>query len=580
MKKYLSSAKILFLLLLILYIPNKTKCQDIKTDNNDDYKEVVLDIPPVIITRYEYKKNLNELINNYKNTNKAEPSEEILNNWRKEFLEKMYLLAGLKDEGFDKRQDVLNTVNSMERVIITQEHGLVYDEFVTKEVNVSEEAVKAAYEKSGKHIKVEYLKFPDKSYLTSMSSISKTNGKIETKDDFNTLASACKGHSQIKYGTVEFVWPYFGIKNIAEKMYNLEKDEIIQPTEMADGIYVYCAKEVYYAEKLPYEKISPRIKMILEENEKTVLRNTFYSKVDAAVFSHVDEAACDKFINKYDIELFKDYNESRRAEKLNMQFKDILEDTMLIFSINSVNSILTVEGFLNHYSHMLMLPIFTNQSDLSNYLLGYVREEYLLQLADSLGIKQSIKFQLDKTNYKNKTILGFFEARDLLPNIQVSGDEIEIYYGEHQQDYLSGETAKISVYTFDSERNAKIGRMGLMRGMKNTPPESEGKPQYEGLKQLDSNVVVTRNDGKYSKEIIRVIFNLKDDQISSPLKSSGDFIVIKKIKETGSTVKPIEEVRDDIIQSIKKMKCDKIKNEKILLAKKRYQIKVNKIVTE
>ncbi|MGD8777850.1 MAG: hypothetical protein PVH88_02695 [Ignavibacteria bacterium] len=59
---------------------------------------------------------------------------------------------------------------------------------------------------------------------------------------------------------------------------------------------------------------------------------------------------------------------------------------------------------------------------------------------------------------------------------------------------------------------------------------------------------------------------------------SGNSIVIKKIKESGTIVKPIEEVRDDIITNIKKIKCNKMKNEKILQAKKKYQIRVNKIV--
>ena len=163
-----------------------------------------------------------------------------------------------------------------------------------------------------------------------------------------------------------------------------------------------------------------------------------------------------------------------------------------------------------------------------------------------------------------------------MPTIRVSDDEIVKYYQAHQPEYLSGDTAEISVYIFDSERNAFLGRMNLLRGIKNIPQKNEGQSQYEGLKQLDSNVVVTRNDGIYSKEIIRAIFNLKDNQYSHPIKSANDFIIIQMIKEIGSIVKPIEEVRDDIIQEIKKIKFDKLINEKILLAKKKYHIRVDK----
>jgi hypothetical protein len=490
----------------------------------------------------------------------------------------MYLLAELKNQGFDMRQDVLNTVNSMERIILTQNYGLIYNEFVTKKINISEQDVKAAYERSDKHVKVEYLRFPDIDSLLSIVSTFKANAKIETKDDFNTLAAICKEYPQVKYDTTEFVWPYFGMENMAEKIYNLKKDEIIPPTETMNGLYVYCAKDVYYAEKMPYEKIQPKIRTILEENEKAALRNAFHDKVNSAVRSYVDEDVTYRFMKKYDIKLFNDLNESRRTENLNLRFNDMLKDTILVYSIDSVKSVLNVEDFLNHYSHSAMLPIFADHFDLSNYLYTYAQDEYLLQLADSLGIKKRSKFQLDKKNYKNKTILSFFEARDLMPNIQVSDDEIERYYKEHQSEYLSGDTAEISVYNFDTERNAYFGRMELMKDMKNVPQENKKTSQYIGLKQLDSNITLTRNDGKYPEYIIRAVFKLKDDQYSLPIKLSNDFVIIKKIKETGSMVKPIEEVRDDIITNIKKIKCDKIKNEKILQAKKKYQIRVNKIL--
>ncbi|MGD8777851.1 MAG: hypothetical protein PVH88_02700 [Ignavibacteria bacterium] len=82
-----------------------------------------------------------------------------------------------------------------------------------------------------------------------------------------------------------------------------------------------------------------------------------------------------------------------------------------------------------------------------------------------------------------------------------SRDEIEKYYRDNQAEYLGGETAEISVYTFDSERNAYFGRMQLMRDMKNVPQENKKTSQYTGLKQMDSNVTLTRNDGKFSKDI-------------------------------------------------------------------------------
>ena len=47
----------------------------------------------------------------------------------------------------------------------------------------------------------------------------------------------------------------------------------------------------------------------------------------------------------------------------------------------------------------------------------------------------------------------------------------------------------------------------------------------------------------------------------------------------GLRVKPIEDVREDIIEKINKVKLDNLINEKILVAKKKYHIKINKILS-
>jgi hypothetical protein len=134
MKLNTPAVKIILFLSLLLNYTSNIQCREIK---NGVYEEIVLEIPPVKITRYEYEKNLNEYINNYKNTNENDPSEEDFNTWKKDFIDRMYLLTDLCTQGFDKRRDVINVVNSMERIILTQENGLVYNEFVTKKINVS-----------------------------------------------------------------------------------------------------------------------------------------------------------------------------------------------------------------------------------------------------------------------------------------------------------------------------------------------------------------------------------------------------------------------------------------------------------
>ncbi|MBN1398096.1 MAG: peptidyl-prolyl cis-trans isomerase [Bacteroidetes bacterium] len=571
MKNISKSLEILFFFLLIT-IPRPISSQEI---NNEISEEIILEIPPVKITRYEYEKNLNEYINNYKNTNEKQPSDEEIKLWQKDFIDRMYLLTELYNRGYDKRQDVINAVNSMERIILTQDHGLVYNEFITKKIDVSEEEMEKEYKYYGKHIKVERLIFPDwPSYISVLGA----NVQIKTKEDFSIALNKCKNVPKVIYDTSEIVWPFTGFDNIAEAIYGLAKDDIMPTTQMSDGIHLYHAVDINYSEKEPYEKIKPLIRMVLEEQERKLLHNAFYNKIYSTVNPFVNEGVCSGFMKKYNIDLFKEFDESKRSKCLQEQFKNILKDTILTYSIKSSISYLTVEIFLNRYSAGVMLTIFSNTGDLINYLYKYAAEEYMLTLADSLGLQKSVKYQLDKKNYMNKTILGFYEARELMPRITVSDEEIENYHKNNQREFLSGETAEISVYKFDTEENANIGKMKLMNNPEGNQSGGVVETQIKGLKVEEKNILINRNSNAYPIDILSSIFKLKDGQYSEPIKLQNDFIIIQKYKEMGFRTKQIEKGKEDIIQNIKKQKCDIEKNEKIINAKNKYKARMNKIV--
>ena len=439
-------------LLFIFIIPISIICQQSAEKIND---EIVLEIPPVKITQYEYEKNLREFLTLYRQTNGKDPTEEEIKVWKNEFIDRTYLLAELYDKGYNKRTDVEDAVNSMANIILTQDQGLVYNKIIGEKIIVTDDEIKDVYERGNKQFKIECLTFPDKN---TPDSIWETQYQNIKEKDFDSLVVLSKIEKSIIHNFQDVVWPYIFVGSLRKQIINSDIGDIIYVSDEPEkNISIYRVKKIKNIELKPYNEVKENIRIFLTKAKEIDLQKEFNSKILRYAHVKINDTICNRFVKLFRIDPFKITDTTSKFHRIYEQFNPIYYDTLAWYNMKGKNQPLLVNGFLDNYTRRIIMPIFTNKSHLVKFITEFVKEEYLLALADSLDLKSEKKFILDRINYKNKTMLRLYETRELSKQANVENKEIVKEYEKNKTDFKTAETANVFVYTFKSKDEAIAG---------------------------------------------------------------------------------------------------------------------------
>ena len=158
-------------------------------------------------------------------------------------------------------------------------------------------------------------------------------------------------------------------------------------------------------------------------------------------------------------------------------------------------------------------------------------------------------------------------AADLLPKIHVSDDDIKRYYEDHKNEYSTQEQRDaahilISVAPKATPAQIKTARAKAERILK----EAKKAPQKfsELAKKYSEDPASARNGGDLGffsrgmmvKAFDDAAFSLKPGQISGLVRSQFGFHIIKLLAVKPGSIKPLAQVRDSIVQQLKKRKAD------------------------
>jgi parvulin-like peptidyl-prolyl isomerase len=98
-------------------------------------------------------------------------------------------------------------------------------------------------------------------------------------------------------------------------------------------------------------------------------------------------------------------------------------------------------------------------------VLNLVIEKRLVRAeASRRGLDKSEKYQTMLRDFKNDFLFGMFVDRVVVPDIKVSGEELQAYFREHKREYLYPEMMKIVGLAFGNKRNAQSALAKLKKG--------------------------------------------------------------------------------------------------------------------
>ena len=207
-----------------------------------------------------------------------------------------------------------------------------------------------------------------------------------------------------------------------------------------------------------------------------------------------------------------------------------------------------------------------------------VLQDYLFDEAVALKFTEDKKFLLDKENFTKKAIIDLYNEKQIISAVNITEEEIKDFYIKHKSDYSDGSVAEVMILTFKYPDDAAINYRNIQEAYyKGQSYSFADSFLYKGLTHFQDSISITRESDNYPPDIVQMMFKMNDNDISPPLLDGqgGAIIVIKK-EETGKIIRPLKEIRNDLLNKLKQMKFEELYGKRIEELKKKYYISIDK----
>ena len=153
---------------------------------------------------------------------------------------------------------------------------------------------------------------------------------------------------------------------------------------------------------------------------------------------------------------------------------------------------------------------------------------------------------------------------DILKDITVTDEDIQTYYDENKDTQFSvGAGANVAHILVDSEETAKSLKAKLDAGADFATLAKENSKDTGTATKGGSLGFIPYNSTQYVAEFVEGFKNLKEGEVSQPVKSQYGYHLIKATGLKGATVTPIDQVKDQIKSSLLQQKQSKAFNDKV-----------------
>ncbi|MCK5169864.1 MAG: peptidyl-prolyl cis-trans isomerase [Bacteroidales bacterium] len=523
-----------------------------KTDNVAD--NIVLKVGNIEITKYEFDKNKKR----YYDPNSGKSYME----WLDEFINEAYFLA----DAFDNKFDTVATINKNLDIVacsmVGRVGGYLWNKVEEPKLVFSDSEIEKIYKKRDKVFFLEYLSFTDEKAIAMLL---KNDTVIKTATDFNRLIDICRPNNSVIIKNGAFLYPFDELEPVKDIIFGLNQGDVTPLIRVYDKIVAIHLLKTENTKQQPFTFEKDQIKRVLREIKTTQL--TDKKRIEIFNKAHI-------IINeKLEDTVFKIINDTQ------YDFcKNTLTDTLMRYTLENQPKYLLIKDFVYYYRNNPFLYFVEEKQMLRNILYDFVEEQYLFTEAENLGVTKETGYILDKKNYKNKLILGYYYRNKFYNNVNVSDDELQVYYNDNKQNFTGANSCNVSVFTFNDKQSA-TKNLGYLYSKISTGKfkDISDTTIVKGLISYKRDIKIDKDNKIYPQELTRDIFNAPLNQLEGPIDYNNVCILFVKTKQEGKKIKPFEEIKEEIRNIITDDKADVLKKQKIKELKEKYPVSINKI---
>jgi parvulin-like peptidyl-prolyl isomerase len=186
----------------------------------------------------------------------------------------------------------------------------------------------------------------------------------------------------------------------------------------------------------------------------------------------------------------------------------------------------------------------------NEFIKTWVNRELLFQEAKRNGFGQSEELKLEKELLEKEYAVQKLLERTFLEKIQVTDQEIQVYYEQNQDLFIVDEDEVRALHILaDTKEQADLARREIQTGK----PFEEVVQMYSvgAFKEQSGDMGFIRSEAVIP-EIGRIAFHLQENELSQVIQSSYGYHIIKIItKRRKGSVKDLADVYEIILQHLR-----------------------------
>ena len=175
-------------------------------------------------------------------------------------------------------------------------------------------------------------------------------------------------------------------------------------------------------------------------------------------------------------------------------------------------------------------------------------------------MENNAEFKAELEKMKNEMLANFNVAK-VLEKVEVKDDEIKAYYDENKAQFVTGETVAASHILVDSEEKA----------MEIQAKIEAGEISFEDAARENSSCPSSENGGNLGEftkgqmvpEFDEAVFAMAVGEVKGPVKTQFGYHLIKLNAKNEAKVYELEEIKDQLVEMVKKDKQQKAYQSKL-----------------
>ena len=201
-------------------------------------------------------------------------------------------------------------------------------------------------------------------------------------------------------------------------------------------------------------------------------------------------------------------------------------------------------------------------------------EDQLMQTLKKQGIKSLDQYKkMFLSNNANNMLISKLRE-DVVDKVEVSDKEIKEHYNKNKNMYKQEEQVKASHILVDTKEKAKEVKNKLNNGSNFKEMVKEYSTD-KGSVENGGDVGYFKENGQMVSSFSKAAFKLNVGQISDPVKSQFGYHIIKVTDKKEAKTQTLEEVKNQIKQSIKKSRQSDVWNKFVKQLREEAEVKSN-----